>query len=121
MQYATHGDSVPLNDPSWLSTVNRANYARRYYSSGGWGSGGWRTRYAVTQSSDILWDLNHLTEVGAYKESPSYFGTFDQEGNVSELIHLNNSVNGFRHGSIGSSWRSIGKMNWDMMVGGLGR
>jgi sulfatase modifying factor 1 len=40
--------------------------------------------YAVTQSPTYSADAQYLTEVGAYSLAASYYGTFDQGGNVWE-------------------------------------
>ena len=42
------------------------------------------TAYAVTGSTSYSSSQNYLTDVGAYTSSPSYYGTFDQGGNVWE-------------------------------------
>ncbi|HEY7088785.1 MAG TPA: SUMF1/EgtB/PvdO family nonheme iron enzyme [Tepidisphaeraceae bacterium] len=40
--------------------------------------------FAVTGKPDYDSSQNYLTDVGAYVSSPSYYGTFDQGGNVGE-------------------------------------
>jgi hypothetical protein len=48
--------------------------------------------YAVTQSLDFqAVGQNYLTNVGAYFNSPSAYGTFDQTGNVGEFNDLTGS------------------------------
>ena len=39
-------------------------------------------RYSATQSSWYVESQNYLTEVGAFSSSTSFYGTFDQSGNV---------------------------------------
>jgi hypothetical protein len=41
--------------------------------------------YAVTGSTTNVATQNYLTDVGAYASSPSYYGTFDQGGNVARM------------------------------------
>jgi formylglycine-generating enzyme len=45
---------------------------------------GYDDGYAVTGSTTYSDGQNYLTDVGAYTSSPSYYGTFDQGGNVYE-------------------------------------
>lgn len=52
--------------------------------------------YATTQQPIKLPDLNYLTDVGAYPDSPSYYGTFDQSGNVWEWTDSPTSDTRFR-------------------------
>ncbi|MEM9016765.1 MAG: SUMF1/EgtB/PvdO family nonheme iron enzyme, partial [Verrucomicrobiota bacterium] len=42
-------------------------------------------RYSVTQSSVFSSSQNYLTNGGAYSSSPSFYGTFDQGGNLLEM------------------------------------
>jgi hypothetical protein len=66
--YATQSDTAPGN-----AIGNAANQANYYAGD-----------YAVTQSSSYSSSQNYLTDVGAFTNSASYYGTFDQTGNVSE-------------------------------------
>lgn len=61
--------------------------------------------YAVTGSSSYDSSQNYLTDVGAYFSSPSYYGTFDQGGNVHEW---NEAVltSGMFRGLRGGSWNN---------------
>jgi hypothetical protein len=58
----------------------------------------------VTGSTSISGSQNYLTDVGAYSSSYSYYGTFDQGGNVYEWNEALITVN---RGIRGSAW-SIG-------------
>jgi hypothetical protein len=58
--------------------------------------------YAVTGSSTYFSGINYLTDVGAYSSSPSYYGTFDQGGNVWEWDEA--KINGSR-GWRGGAWQ----------------
>jgi sulfatase modifying factor 1 len=40
--------------------------------------------YSVTRATELVADQNYLTDVGAFSGSPSFYGTFDQAGNVWE-------------------------------------
>ena len=67
--------------------------------------------YAVTGSFDFDPAQNYLTDVGAYAQSVSAYGTFDQAGNVSEWVESAVSpteVGGDPPGSRGGNWRVPG-------------
>ncbi len=66
---ATQG-SVPGNDIKKRNAPNQANY----FTAG----------FAVTQTITPSAAQNYLTDVGAFSKSASYYGTFDQAGNVYE-------------------------------------
>lgn len=72
--YATQSDSAPGNTIG--SGTNQANYR----------VGG--SVYSVTQSSNSSESQNYLTDVGAFTNSSSYYGTFDMSGNVFEWNDL---------------------------------
>lgn len=54
----------------------------------------------MTQSSSVGTTQNYLTDIGAFSGSPSYYGTFDQGGNVWEWTE---GINGGQHALRGSS------------------
>ena len=58
--------------------------------------------YAVTGSTTLSGTQNYLTDVGAYSSSPSFYGTFDQGGNVYEWNEAR--INGYARGLRGGSW-----------------
>ncbi|MFM8278693.1 MAG: SUMF1/EgtB/PvdO family nonheme iron enzyme [Cyanobium sp.] len=66
---ATPG-SVPGNNIKYRNTPNQINY----FNAG----------FAVTQLITPSASQNYLTDVGAFSKSASYYGTFDQGGNVYE-------------------------------------
>ena len=87
--YATQSDTAPGNTIG--GGVNQANcYAGDY---------------AVTQSSSLSPSQNYLTNVGAFTNSGSYYGTFDQSGNVYEWteVIVSGSLNSYR-GVRGGYW-----------------
>jgi len=59
--------------------------------------------YSVTQSTTYQTSQNYLTNVGAFSGSPGAYGTFDQNGNVSELNDLDGTP-GEERGYRGGSW-----------------
>jgi formylglycine-generating enzyme required for sulfatase activity len=87
--YATQSNADPGNVIG--SGANQANYA----------PGG---VYSVTQSASYSGSQNYLTDVGAFTNSASFYGTFDQSGNVYQWNDLT--------GAAGSS-RGLRGGNWD--------
>jgi len=86
--YATQSDTAPGNVIG--STANQANYL----------PGG---VYSVTQSGDYYENQNYLTDVGAFSASGSFYGTFDQSGNVYQWNDLDGTPGSFR-GVRGGNW-----------------
>jgi formylglycine-generating enzyme required for sulfatase activity len=66
--YPTQSDTAPGN------TIGGATNQANYYD----------VDFAVTQSSNYSSSQNYLTDVGAFGNSASAYGTFDQGGNVWE-------------------------------------
>jgi formylglycine-generating enzyme required for sulfatase activity len=85
--YATQSNTAPGNIIS--GTANQANYAP--------GSG-----YSVTQSGYDP-NQNYLTDVGAFSGSGSFYGTFDQSGNVYQWNDLDGTP-GSSRGLRGGDW-----------------
>jgi formylglycine-generating enzyme required for sulfatase activity len=88
--YATQSDSPPGNIVV-SGTANQANYAAG-------------SVLAVTQSSSYDSNHNYLTDVGAFSGSGSFYGTFDQSGNVYQWndfdgLASSGSSRGLRGGS----------------------
>jgi len=88
--YATQSNTAPGNFVG--SLANQANYVANGV-------------FSVTQSGSYSASQNYLTNVGAFTNSSSYYGTFDQNGNVFQWYDDGNggSGTGFRGGSWGSS------------------
>jgi formylglycine-generating enzyme required for sulfatase activity len=94
--YPTQSDSAPGNMIG--GAANQANYM----------VGG---KFAVTQSDSMSSSQNYLTDAGAFSNSASAYGTFDQGGNVWEL---NDAVaKSTRRGVRGASWLDDGWLNSD--------
>jgi len=66
------------------------------------------TGYVLTQSTTNSPTQNYLTDVGAYNDSPSAYGTYDQGGDVFQWNDLDpsvaSSVRGYRGGDFGGDW-----------------
>jgi len=84
--YPTQSDARPGNTIG--GATNQANYR----------PGG---VYAVTRTNTFSATQNYLTDVGAFSNSASAYGTFDQAGNVYEW---NDTVFGANRGLRGGSW-----------------
>jgi sulfatase modifying factor 1 len=84
--FATQSDSQPNNSVG--AGTNRANY--------------FAGDFAVTQSASYTNTQNYLTEVGAFVDSTSAYGTFDQSGNVNEWNDA--VINGSNRGVRGGNW-----------------
>jgi len=69
--YATQSDTAPGNMVG--NGANQANY--EYYN-------GSQYLFSATQSSSYNVDSNYLTPVGSFSGSASYYGTYDQSGDV---------------------------------------
>ena len=85
--WATQSNTAPGNVVG--SAANRANYTNGVYS--------------VTQSSSYSASQNYLTDVGAFSGSGSFYGTFDQTGNVFQWNDLDGAP-GSSRGVRGGSW-----------------
>jgi len=61
--------------------------------------------YSVTQSSSYSSSQNYLTDVGAFTNSASFYGTFDQNGNVFQWNDLDGTA-GSSRGLRGGAWNN---------------
>jgi formylglycine-generating enzyme required for sulfatase activity len=92
--YATQSNAAPGNVIG--SSANQANYFD------GQDTGG-KGVYSVTQSASFSPSQNYLTDVGAFTNSASFYGTFDQSGNVSQWNDLDGAA-GSSRGLRGGGW-----------------
>ncbi len=102
--YATRTNSTPVSAPPGSTSPNVANYVDP------------NTGYAVTGSAYGS-NTNFLTDVGAYPDSFSAYGTFDQSG---DLFQWNEStVTGTVKGIRGGSWNldsgALPSLNRDLL------
>jgi formylglycine-generating enzyme len=99
--YPTATNSAPHSDnPASLDyPTNSANFYRDDLVANGYDDG-----YAVTGSTTYVSTQNYLTNVGAYTQSASYYGTFDQGGNVWEWNEADFFGNGLSRGVRGGDW-----------------
>ena len=88
--FATQSNGIPGNTVD--SGSNQVNYINGVYS--------------VTQSPTFSSTQNYLTDVGAFTASDSFYGTFDQSGNVYEWNDLTGSASSSR-GLRGGSWSDL--------------
>ena len=86
--YATQSNTAPGNVVG--SVANQANYNNNVV-------------YSVTQSGSYSGSQNYLTDVGAFSGSGSFYGTFDQSGNVFQWNDLDGAGGSFR-GLRGGDW-----------------
>ncbi len=82
--YPTKSNSAPYSDQPPGATPDNTRVANYYRDDGV--ANGYNDGYAVTGSIDFSTTQNYLTDVGAYAQSPSYYGTYDQGGNVTEWV-----------------------------------
>ena len=68
--------------------------------------------YSVTQVGGSLDPhQNYLTDVGAFTNSASFYGTFDQSGNVVQWNDLD-GVSGSSRGRACVAWRAVRRRTW---------
>jgi sulfatase modifying factor 1 len=98
--YATKTNSPPYSDQPPGATPDNTRVGNWNQTDGV--ANGYDDGYAVTGSTVLSSSQNYLTDVGAYTSSPSYYGTFDQAGNVREWSETS-WLNEYR-GLSGGSW-----------------
>ena len=95
--YATQSNTAPGNVVG--SATNQANYALGEV-------------FSVTQSATYDGSQNYLTDVGAFTSSGSFYGTFDQSGNVSQWNDLDGlAPSGSSRGLRGGFWGNFGPID----------
>ena len=82
-KYATQSNTAPGNEIG-----NKPNQAN------------WRSlgRFSTTQSTVYDPEQNYLTDVGSYTSSSSFYGTYDQSGNVSQWTSTTSGTGVLRGG-----------------------
>ncbi len=81
--YPTQMNSTPYADqPPGSGAPPQSNTANFFQDDGI--ANGYDDGFAVTGSTSISNSQNYLTDAGAYIQSSSFYGTFDQGGNVEE-------------------------------------
>ncbi len=93
--YATASNAVPNSRNGSASDPNSANFFRDDGIANGF-NGGYAANNSTTSPSG-----NALTDGGAFSLADSFYGTFDQNGNVWEW---NDAVIGSNRGIRGGSW-----------------
>jgi len=98
--YATRSNTAPGNNANTPTVANEANYNNVVYS--------------VTQTNGYSSSQNYLTDVGLFSNSASYYGTYDQSGDV---YNWNDKiVNGDSRGVRGGYWNdgssNLQSSNW---------
>ena len=88
-RFATQSNTAPGNVVG--SAANQANYNNGVFS--------------VTQFGSYQLFENYLTDVGAFSGSASFYGTFDQSGNVLQWNDLDGTA-GSSRGLRGGSWQN---------------
>jgi hypothetical protein len=101
--YATQSNTAPGNQIG--SAANQANYAASFV-------------YSVTQSSTYVTSQNYLTDVGAFSGSESFYGTFDQSGNVYQWNDLD-GTSGSSRGLRGGDWDDWDELDLSSVSRGL--
>ena len=94
--YPTQSDAIPNSRNGSVSDANSGNFYRDDAVANGFNGG-----LAVTNSTSYSGTQNYLTDAGAFTQADSYYGTFDQGGNVWEW---NDTIIGSSRGLRGGSW-----------------
>jgi formylglycine-generating enzyme len=101
--YPTATNDEPYSDqPSGGGAPVQANTANFYKNDST--ANGYDDGFAVTGSTSWDNNQNYLTNVGAYTLSASFYGTFDQGGNVWEWNEADIAGNGSSRGLRGGLW-----------------
>jgi formylglycine-generating enzyme required for sulfatase activity len=94
--YPTASNAIPNSRNGSTTDANSGNFILDDGITNGFNGG-----YAVTNSTTLSDSQNYLTPVGAFTQGDSYYGTFDQGGNVFEWNDavISGSSRGLRGGS----------------------
>ncbi len=103
--YPTQSNSMPYADqPPGNNAPVQSNTANFYKNDGV--ANGYNDGFAVNGTAKYDSSQNYLTNVGAYTLSDSFYGTFDQGGNVWEWNETDVYGNGSTRGLRGGGWAS---------------
>ncbi len=94
-QYATRSNEIPNSRNGSATDPNSANFYRDDGMVNGFNGG-----FAANDSTDVPDGV--LLDVGSFSLASSFYGTFDQAGNVAEWTEL--TVSGWQRGIMGGSW-----------------
>jgi hypothetical protein len=107
--YPMKTNSEPYSDqpPGTTPTNTRVGNFYKYDDA----ANGYDDGYAVTGSPNFSNFQNYLTNMGSYTSSPSFYGTFDQGGNVAEWNETGQRGGSwaFDSGRLQSSFSFIGR------------
>ena len=96
--YPTANNAIPNSRDGSASDANSANFNRNDAIANGFNDG-----YALSHSTTYSASQQYLTEAGAFSIADSFYGTFDQGGNV---VEWNDAVSGPLRAIRGGSWGS---------------
>jgi hypothetical protein len=95
--YPTGSNAIPNSRNGSVSDANSGNFRRSVLPN----PDGVNDGYAVSGSTSYSSSQQYLTPVGAFTQADSYYGTFDQGGNVFEW---NDAIISSSRGLRGGSW-----------------
>jgi formylglycine-generating enzyme required for sulfatase activity len=103
-KYPMKTNSAPFSDQPPGATPDNSRAGNFFKDDGT--ANGYDDGFAVTGSPYVA-DVhdNYVTDVASYDSSPSYYGTFDQGGNVAEWNEAQ-FIGSFSRGIRGGSWGS---------------
>ena len=102
-------DEIYSDDPNNLNApdpTSTGNFHKREGISGK----GYDDGYAVSGDTAYPHEQNPFTNVGAYNLSRSYYGTFDQAGNVAEMTDTFHPPTVIGRVVRGGAWNSLGRI-----------
>jgi formylglycine-generating enzyme required for sulfatase activity len=100
--YPMKTNSLPYSDQPPGATPDNTRVGNFYQDDSV--ANGYDDGYAVTGSTSYSSSQNYLTDVGAYASSPSFYGTFDQGGNMWE----------WNEALVGGSFRRVRGGSWHL-------